>query len=86
MRTVTGGMLVQSADYVLKSAPDAKIVTKRAPTAEELASLDFAWRVVKHIKSNAILYCTGTRTAAVGAGQMSRSMQPASQSSKRSCH
>ncbi len=72
LRSVGGGLLVQSADYALVSAAEAKVVTRRAPTAEELAALDFAWRVCKHVKSNAIVYGRGTRTAAVGAGQMSR--------------
>jgi phosphoribosylaminoimidazolecarboxamide formyltransferase/IMP cyclohydrolase len=72
VRSVAGGLLVQSADHGVAAAVDAKVVTKRPPTAEELVGLDFAWRVAKHVKSNAIVYCTGTRTAAVGAGQMSR--------------
>ncbi len=72
MRTVAGGVLVQSADYFVKAARDAKVVTERAPTDEEWASLDFIWRVAKHVKSNAIVFGKGTRTLAVGAGQMSR--------------
>jgi phosphoribosylaminoimidazolecarboxamide formyltransferase/IMP cyclohydrolase len=72
MRSVAGGLLVQTADHEICSAAEAKVVSRRAPTSEERRSLDFAWRVAKHIKSNAILYCTGTRTVAVGAGQMSR--------------
>jgi phosphoribosylaminoimidazolecarboxamide formyltransferase / IMP cyclohydrolase len=72
LRSVGGGLLVQSADHGLVGAAEAKLVTKRAPSAEELASLDFAWRVCKHVKSNAIIYGRGTRTAAIGAGQMSR--------------
>jgi phosphoribosylaminoimidazolecarboxamide formyltransferase / IMP cyclohydrolase len=72
LRSVAGGLLVQSADHALVGAAEAKVVTARAPSAEELASLDFAWRVCKHVKSNAIVYGRGTRTVAVGAGQMSR--------------
>jgi len=72
MRTVAGGILVQSADYAVAAAKDARVVTKRQPTPEELGSLDFAWRVAKHVKSNAILFARGKRTMAVGAGQMSR--------------
>ncbi len=72
MRTVAGGILVQSADLHAAAAKDAKVVTERAPTAEELAGLDFAWRVAKHVKSNAIVYCKGSRTVGIGAGQMSR--------------
>ncbi len=54
------------------AAAAAKVVTKRAPTAAELADLDFAWRVAKHVKSNAIVFAGGGRTLGVGAGQMSR--------------
>lgn len=72
LRSVTGGLLVQQADLSIVAAADAKVVTKRAPTAAELAALDFAWRVCKHVKSNAIVYASGTRTVGVGAGQMSR--------------
>ena len=71
-RSVTGGLLVQTRDRETASAADAKVVTKRAPTAEELADLDFAWRVCKHVKSNAIVFAAGGRTLGVGAGQMSR--------------
>ena len=72
MRTVAGGILVQSADYLVKSARAGDVVSKRQPTNDELAALDFAWRVAKHVKSNAIVYCKGTQTLGVGAGQMSR--------------
>ena len=72
MRSVNGGLLVQSADFALVPVAQAKVVSKRPPTAEELASLDFAWRACKHVKSNAIVYGRGRRTVAVGAGQMSR--------------
>jgi len=72
LRSVAGGVLVQSADAAAMDAADAKVVTQRAPDAGELAALGFAWRVAKHVKSNAIVFCGGTRTAAVGAGQMSR--------------
>jgi phosphoribosylaminoimidazolecarboxamide formyltransferase/IMP cyclohydrolase len=54
------------------AAAVAKVVSKRAPSALELADLDFAWRVAKHVKSNAIVFCGGGRTLGVGAGQMSR--------------
>lgn len=71
IKRVAGGILVQDADV---SEPDAKIevVTKRAPTEAELSQLDFAWRVVKHVKSNAIVVAAGDRTLGVGAGQMNR--------------
>jgi phosphoribosylaminoimidazolecarboxamide formyltransferase / IMP cyclohydrolase len=72
LRTVAGGLLLQAADYATASAREARVVTKRAPTAEELTGLDFAWRVCKHVKSNAIVYGRGERTVAIGAGQMSR--------------
>jgi phosphoribosylaminoimidazolecarboxamide formyltransferase/IMP cyclohydrolase len=72
LRSVAGGVLLQSADTELIDARQAKVVTKRAPSAAEFSALDFAWRVGKHVKSNAIVFCVGTRTTAVGAGQMSR--------------
>jgi phosphoribosylaminoimidazolecarboxamide formyltransferase/IMP cyclohydrolase len=54
------------------AAKDARVVTKRAPTDAELAALDFAWRVAKHVKSNAIVFARPDQTVGVGAGQMSR--------------
>jgi phosphoribosylaminoimidazolecarboxamide formyltransferase/IMP cyclohydrolase len=72
LRTVAGGVLLQSADHVASAARNAAIATKRAPTEAELDSLDFAWRVCKHVKSNAIVFCHGTRTLGIGAGQTSR--------------
>jgi phosphoribosylaminoimidazolecarboxamide formyltransferase/IMP cyclohydrolase len=71
-RSVTGGLLVQGRDRDTASAAAAKVVSKRAPTTAELADLDFAWRVCKHVKSNAIVFVAGGRTLGVGAGQMSR--------------
>jgi len=69
---VAGGALVQ--DYDLKQLQDEEIrvVTERQPTAEELAQLKFAWKVVKHVKSNAIVLAKGNMTIGVGAGQMNR--------------
>jgi len=72
LRTVAGGMLVQSRDVGIVAARDARVVTKRQPTALELADLDFGWRVCKHVKSNAIVFVGNGRTIGVGAGQMSR--------------
>jgi phosphoribosylaminoimidazolecarboxamide formyltransferase/IMP cyclohydrolase len=72
MRGVLGGLLVQDADRAVEDARAATVVTKRAPTAEELRALDFAWRVVKHVKSNAIAFTTAERTLALGGGQTSR--------------
>jgi phosphoribosylaminoimidazolecarboxamide formyltransferase/IMP cyclohydrolase len=76
VRTVTGGVLAQEPDTRLVSAGDLKVVTKRPPTKEERHALLFAWRVVKHVKSNAIVFARadagGSRTLGIGAGQMSR--------------
>ncbi len=71
-RRVSGGYLVQDRDYGRVDADDLKVVTKRAPTEAELADLMFAWRVAKHVKSNAIVYVKDGATVGVGAGQMSR--------------
>jgi phosphoribosylaminoimidazolecarboxamide formyltransferase / IMP cyclohydrolase len=71
-RKVAGGLLVQSGDDGIVTAADLKVVTKRQPTAAELADLLFAWKVVKFVKSNAIVYCKDCRTIGIGAGQMSR--------------
>jgi phosphoribosylaminoimidazolecarboxamide formyltransferase / IMP cyclohydrolase len=54
------------------AAATAKVVTRKPPTAAQLADLDFAWRVAKHVKSNAIVFCRDQATIGVGAGQMSR--------------
>jgi phosphoribosylaminoimidazolecarboxamide formyltransferase/IMP cyclohydrolase len=72
VRSVSGGALVQSADTGMVAAAAAKVVTRKAPTAEQLVDLDFAWRVAKHVKSNAIVFCRDQATVGVGAGQMSR--------------
>jgi phosphoribosylaminoimidazolecarboxamide formyltransferase/IMP cyclohydrolase len=72
MRSIAGGLLVQTRDAGRASAADLKVVTQRAPTAAELADLLFAFRVCKHVKSNAIVYARGGATVGVGAGQMSR--------------
>ncbi len=72
MKRVGGGLLVQTADEARIAPSDLKIVTRRAPTAQEMRDLLFAWRVAKHVKSNAIVYCKDEMTVGVGAGQMSR--------------
>ena len=72
VRSVVGGVLVQDRDRTLGPAADVKVVTRRAPTAEEWAGLRFGWIVGKHVKSNAIVYCRGELTLGVGAGQMAR--------------
>ncbi len=71
-RKVAGGYLVQDRDNGVISPDDLKVVTKRAPTAAELADLLFAWKIAKHVKSNAIVYVKDGATVGVGAGQMSR--------------
>ena len=71
-RSVAGGFLAQSRDNAVVDDMDLKIVTKRAPTAAELADLRFAFRVAKHVKSNAIVYAKDGATVGIGAGQMSR--------------
>ncbi|MCP4384656.1 MAG: bifunctional phosphoribosylaminoimidazolecarboxamide formyltransferase/IMP cyclohydrolase [Hyphomicrobiales bacterium] len=72
VRSVAGGLLVQDRDAGMVTEPDLKVVTKRAPSARELADLLFAWRVAKHVKSNAIVYARDMATVGIGAGQMSR--------------
>ncbi len=72
VRSVTGGLLVQTRDLAIVAAADLKVVTKLAPTQAQLADLQFAWRVCKFVKSNAIVYARGRTTIGVGAGQMSR--------------
>jgi len=71
-KRVGGGLLVQSADEARITVADLKVVTKRAPTEQEMSDLLFAWRVAKYVKSNAIIYCKDGMTVGVGAGQMSR--------------
>ena len=72
LRTVAGGLLVQGRDNAVVDDMDLKVVTKRAPSDRELADLKFAFRVAKHVKSNAIVYARDLATVGVGAGQMSR--------------
>jgi phosphoribosylaminoimidazolecarboxamide formyltransferase/IMP cyclohydrolase len=72
LRSVPGGYLLQDPDRPAPSAEHFRVVTKRSPTAEEERALRFAWRVAKHVKSNAIVYARADRTLGVGAGQMSR--------------
>jgi phosphoribosylaminoimidazolecarboxamide formyltransferase/IMP cyclohydrolase len=72
VRTVAGGLLVQGRDNAVVDDMELKVVTQRAPTAQELADLKFAFRVCKHVKSNAIVYVKDGATVGVGAGQMSR--------------
>ena len=72
IKTIAGGRLVQSRDNAVIDDIELKIVTKRAPTEAELADLTFAWRIVKHVKSNAIVYVKNGASVGIGAGQMSR--------------
>ena len=71
-RRVTGGLLVQDRDTGAVAAEDLEVVTRRAPTKAEMRDLLFAWKVVKFVKSNAIVYCRDGMTIGIGAGQMSR--------------
>ena len=72
IKQVSGGLLLQDADHAHITASELKTVTEREPTKDELAALLFAWRVCKHVKSNAIVYARNGQTIGVGAGQMSR--------------
>jgi phosphoribosylaminoimidazolecarboxamide formyltransferase/IMP cyclohydrolase len=71
-RSVAGGFLMQSRDNGAPDGADLQVVSKRAPSAEERADLAFAFRVCKHVKSNAIVFARGGATTGIGAGQMSR--------------
>jgi phosphoribosylaminoimidazolecarboxamide formyltransferase/IMP cyclohydrolase len=72
LKRILGGMLVQQSDLGELNSVELKAVTERAPTAGELATMKFAWKVSKHVKSNAIVFAKDGATVGVGAGQMSR--------------
>lgn len=72
LQTVEGGLLVQKPDRKALDHRDCKVVTARAPSEQEWEQLLFAWRVVKHVKSNAIVLANDSRTIGIGAGQMNR--------------
>ena len=72
VRQVSGGYLVQDKDVGRITMSDLRVVTKRAPSEQEMADMLFAWTVAKHVKSNAIIYVKDGATVGVGAGQMSR--------------
>ncbi|MGA8686610.1 MAG: bifunctional phosphoribosylaminoimidazolecarboxamide formyltransferase/IMP cyclohydrolase [Candidatus Sulfotelmatobacter sp.] len=72
LKNISGGILLQDADSRPLQDVDLKVVTQRAPTPEETRALLFAWKVCKHVKSNAIVYARDGQTVGVGAGQMSR--------------
>ena len=71
-KKVSGGLLVQGSDMGSITAGDLKVVTDRSPTQEQVDDMLFAWKVVKYVKSNAIIFCKDNMTIGVGAGQMSR--------------
>ena len=72
LKQVSGGYLVQDKDSGQLNVSDLKVVTKRAPSDREMTDMLFAWKVAKHVKSNAIVYVKDGATVGVGAGQMSR--------------
>jgi phosphoribosylaminoimidazolecarboxamide formyltransferase/IMP cyclohydrolase len=72
LKKVVGGLLVQGRDLGMVRAAGCRVVTERTPTASEYDALDFAWRVCKHVKSNAIVFTNRDQTVGIGAGQMSR--------------
>jgi phosphoribosylaminoimidazolecarboxamide formyltransferase/IMP cyclohydrolase len=72
VRSVVGGVLVQDRDRTLGDRSAFRVVTRRQPTQEEWDAMIFGWKVCKHVKSNAIVYCRGEQTLGVGAGQMAR--------------
>jgi phosphoribosylaminoimidazolecarboxamide formyltransferase/IMP cyclohydrolase len=72
VRSVAGGLLVQDRDAGMVESDGLRVVTRRAPSHDEVRDLVFAWRVAKHVKSNAIVYARDGATAGIGAGQMSR--------------
>ncbi|WP_019565959.1 bifunctional phosphoribosylaminoimidazolecarboxamide formyltransferase/IMP cyclohydrolase [Agrobacterium sp. 10MFCol1.1] len=71
-KTVSGGLLVQSRDNGMVEDLELKVVTKRVPTPQELEDMKFAFKIAKHVKSNAVIYAKDGQTAGIGAGQMSR--------------
>jgi phosphoribosylaminoimidazolecarboxamide formyltransferase/IMP cyclohydrolase len=72
VKSISGGVLTQSPDTARLERSQAKVVTQRQPTDSEWTALEFAWKVVKHVKSNAILYANAGQSVSAGAGQMSR--------------
>jgi len=72
LKRVTGGLMIQGRDLGMINALDCRVVTDRTPSASEYEALDFAWRVCKHVKSNAIVFTNRDQTVGIGAGQMSR--------------
>lgn len=70
--SVLGGLLIQNQDIKEEKSDNWQVVTKRQPTSDEIKALDFAWKAVKHVKSNAIVVANSHRTLGIGAGQMNR--------------
>lgn len=71
-KQITGGFLVQDTDTITVNVREGKVVTKRAPNEKEWQALEFVWKVMRHVKSNAIVFANEVQTLGVGAGQMSR--------------
>ena len=71
-RSIAGGALVQDVDQALLTPDDLRIVTERQPTPAQMQAMLFAWKAVKHVKSNAVILVRGTQTVGIGSGQMSR--------------
>jgi len=72
VRSVIGGLLVQDSDSAAAAELEHKVVSARPPTRDEIEAMEFGWKIVKHVKSNAIVYAAKDRTLGIGAGQMSR--------------
>lgn len=72
VRSVIGGMLVQEKDWGELQDPERRVVSQRPPTADEMKAMLFGWKIVRHVKSNAIVYAARDRTLGIGAGQMAR--------------
>ena len=71
-KKVVGGLLVQDMDLKMVAEDELNVVTDASPSPEQIKSLLFAWKIVKHVRSNAIVLAQGTKTVGIGAGQMSR--------------
>ncbi len=85
-RTISGGLLAQTRDNGVITRADCKVVSKREPTEKEWTDMMFAWKVAKHVKSNAIIYSRDESTVGIGAGQMSRIDSSEIAASKSSKH
>ena len=72
MKRISGGMLLETPDSLTLDSNNLKVVTKKKPSEAQMQSLIFAWKVAKHVKSNAIVLAVGTASVGIGAGQMSR--------------